>query len=160
MLPGSLPGCPENCEFMPVVHKSALLPYSAAEMYRLVNDVEAYPDFLPWCKSSSIISANQDEVNACLELSRSGINKSFTTCNRLQKDKMIEMRLVDGPFRHLEGFWRFEGLNDTSCKVMFDMEFEFSSKMLGFTVGPVFSQITSSLVDAFSKRAVEVYGKR
>lgn len=145
---------------MPIVNKSALLPYSAAEMYMLVNDIEAYPTFLPWCKSSTIISVSTDEIKACLDLSRSGINKSFTTCNRLQKDKMIEMRLVDGPFRHLEGFWRFEGLNETSCKVMFDMEFEFSSRILGLTVGPVFSQITNSLVDAFSKRAVEVYGKR
>lgn len=145
---------------MPIVNKSALLPYSAAEMYMLVNDIEAYPTFLPWCKSSTIISVSADEIKACLDLSRSGINKSFTTCNRLQKDKMIEMRLVDGPFRHLEGFWRFEGLNETSCKVMFDMEFEFSSRILGLTVGPVFSQITNSLVDAFSKRAVEVYGKR
>lgn len=145
---------------MPVVNKSALLPYSAAEMYALVNDIASYPEFLPWCKSSTIISANEDEIKACLDLSRSGINKSFTTCNRLQKNKMIEMRLVNGPFRHLEGFWRFEKLSETACKVMFDMEFEFSSKILGMTVGPVFSQITSSLVDAFSGRAVEVYGKR
>ena len=145
---------------MPVVNKSALLPYSAAEMYALVNDIEAYPQFLPWCKSSVILSANEDEIKACLDLSRSGVNKSFTTLNRIQKDKMIEMRLVDGPFKHLEGFWRFESLNDAACKVMFDMEFEFSSKLLGMTVGPVFSQITSTLVDAFSKRAVEVYGKR
>jgi len=145
---------------MPIVNKSALLAYSAAEMYAIVNDIEAYPEFLPWCKSSQIISANEDEIKATLDLSRSGINKSFTTCNRLQKDKMIEMRLVDGPFRHLEGFWRFEALNEAASKVMFDMEFEFSSKLLSVTVGPVFSQITGSLVDAFSKRAVEVYGKR
>lgn len=145
---------------MPVVNKSALLPYSAEEMYTLVNDIESYPQFLPWCKSSTILSVNADEIKASLDLSRSGVNKSFTTLNRLQKNKMIEMRLVDGPFKHLEGFWRFESLNESACKVMFDMEFEFSSKLLSMTVGPVFSQITSTLVDAFSKRAVEVYGKR
>ncbi|WP_126454562.1 type II toxin-antitoxin system RatA family toxin [Sulfuriflexus mobilis] len=145
---------------MPVISKSALVPYSAAEMYALVNDIPAYPDFLPWCGASSVLDSNEDEIRARVELVRSGIKKSFTTLNRLQKDKMIEMRLVEGPFQHLEGFWRFESLNETACKVMFDIEFEFSSKILAMTVGPVFSQITSTIVDAFSKRAVEVYGKR
>ncbi|MDT8404829.1 type II toxin-antitoxin system RatA family toxin [Sulfuriflexus sp.] len=145
---------------MPVISKSALVPYSAAEMFALVNDIPAYPDFLPWCGDSEILASNEDEIRAKVQLSRSGIKKSFTTLNRLQKDKMIEMRLVEGPFQHLEGFWRFEPLNDTACKVMFDIEFEFSSKILALTVGPVFSQITSTLVDAFTKRAVEIYGKR
>ena len=145
---------------MPVISKSALVPYSASEMYALVNDIAAYPDFLPWCGSSEIINRTDDEVRASIELSRSGITKSFTTLNRLQKDKMIEMRLVEGPFKHMEGFWRFEKLNDLACKVMFDIEFEFSSKILAMTVGPVFSQITSTMIDAFTKRAVEVYGKR
>lgn len=145
---------------MPVISKSALVPYSAAEMFALVNDIPAYPDFLPWCGDSEVLASNEDEIRAKVQLSRSGIKKSFTTLNRLQKDKMIEMRLVEGPFQHLEGFWRFEPLNDTACKVMFDIEFEFSSKILALTVGPVFSQITSTLVDAFTKRAVEIYGKR
>lgn len=145
---------------MPVISKSALVPYSAAEMFALVNDIPAYPDFLPWCGDSEILASNEDEIRAKVQLSRSGIKKSFTTLNRLQKDKMIEMRLVEGPFQHLEGFWRFEPLNDMACKVMFDIEFEFSSKILALTVGPVFSQITSTLVDAFTKRAVEIYGKR
>lgn len=145
---------------MPVISKSALVPYSAAEMYALVNDIPAYPDFLPWCGASAVLDSNEDEIRARVELARSGIKKSFTTLNRLQKDKMIEMRLVEGPFQHLEGFWRFESLNEMACKVMFDIEFEFSSKILAMTVGPVFSQITSTIVDAFSKRAVEVYGKR
>ena len=145
---------------MPVISKSALVPYSAAEMYALVNDIPAYPEFLPWCGGSQVLERTEDEVRASVELSRSGIKKSFTTLNRLQKDKMIEMRLIEGPFQHLEGFWRFEALNETACKIMFDIEFEFSSKILAMTVGPVFSQITSTIVDAFSKRAVEVYGKR
>jgi len=145
---------------MPVISKSALVPYSAAEMFALVNDIPAYPDFLPWCGDREVLTSNEDEIRAKVQLSRSGIKQSFTTLNRLQKDKMIEMRLVEGPFQHLEGFWRFEPLNDTACKVMFDIEFEFSSKILALTVGPVFSQITSTLVDAFTKRAVEIYGKR
>jgi ribosome-associated toxin RatA of RatAB toxin-antitoxin module len=145
---------------MPVISKSALVPYSAGEMYALVNDIPAYPDFLPWCGASEVLDSNEDEIRASVELSRSGIKKSFTTLNRLQKDKMIEMRLIEGPFQHLEGFWRFEPLNETACKVMFDIEFEFSSRILAMTVGPVFSQITSTIVDAFTKRAVDVYGKR
>lgn len=145
---------------MPVISKSALVPYSASEMYDLVNDIAAYPDFLPWCGSSKVISRTDDEVRATVELSRSGIKKSFTTLNRLQKDKMIEIRLIEGPFKHLEGFWRFEKLNDLACKVMFDIEFEFSSRILAMTVGPIFSQISSTMIDAFTKRAGEVYGKR
>lgn len=145
---------------MPVISKSALVPYSAAEMYALVNDISAYPDFLPWCGDSEVLESSEDEIHARVELARSGIKKSFTTLNRLQKDKMIEMRLVEGPFQHLEGFWRFESLNETACKIMFDIEFEFSSRILAMTVGPVFSQVTSTIVDAFTKRAVEIYGKR
>jgi ribosome-associated toxin RatA of RatAB toxin-antitoxin module len=145
---------------MPVISKSALVSYSAAEMYALVNDIPAYPDFLPWCGGSEVLESSEDEIRASVQLSRSGIKKSFTTLNRLQKDKMVEMRLIEGPFQHLEGYWRFEPLNETACKVMFDIEFEFSSKILAMTVGPVFSQITSTIVDAFTKRAVEVYGKR
>ena len=145
---------------MPVISKSALVPYSCAEMYDLVNDIAAYPDFLPWCGGSEILESNEDEIRASVALSRSGINKSFTTLNRLQKNKMIEMRLVEGPFQHLEGYWRFESLSDEACKVLFDIEFEFSSRLLAMTVGPVFSQVTGSMLDAFTKRAVEVYGKR
>src|SRR3569832_1831629 len=106
---------------MPVINRSALVPYSPAEMYSLVNDVDAYPQFLPWCKSAQVLSRNDDEVRASLELARGGFEKSFTTCNRLQKNKMIEMRLVEGPFRRLEGYWRFEPLGEQACKVSLDM---------------------------------------
>jgi len=145
---------------MPVINKSALVPYTALEMYQLVDDIEAYPAFLPWCGGSEVIERDEDEVKASILLSRSGMKKTFTTLNRLQHGKMIEMRLVEGPFRHLEGFWRFETLSDTASKIMFDIEFEFSNKLLAMTVGPVFSQITNTMVDAFTTRAVEVYGKR
>jgi len=145
---------------MPVINKSALVPYTALEMYSLVDDIEAYPAFLPWCGGSEVIERDEDEVKASILLSRSGIKKHFTTLNRLQHGKMIEMRLVEGPFKHLEGFWRFETLNESASKIMFDIEFEFSNKLLAMTVGPVFSQITSTMVDAFTTRAAEVYGKR
>ena len=143
---------------MASISRSALVPYSAGRMYALVDDIESYPLFLPWCRTSTVISRNNDEVKASIEIARGAVNKSFTTCNRLQKDKMIEMRLVEGPFRHLQGFWRFDSLSEDACKVMLDLEFEFAGKLLDMTVGPVFNQIANTLVDAFCQRAKEVYG--
>jgi ribosome-associated toxin RatA of RatAB toxin-antitoxin module len=129
-------------------------------MFALVNDIEAYPQFLPWCRSARVHSRDEDEVRATLELARGAIQKSFTTCNRLQKDKMIEVRLVEGPFQRLEGFWRFDALREDASKVSLDLEFEFSSRLVGFALGPVFNQIANTLVDSFKVRAVQVYGRR
>jgi ribosome-associated toxin RatA of RatAB toxin-antitoxin module len=129
-------------------------------MFALVNDIESYPRFLPWCRTTRVLSRNPDEVRASIEMVKGGIHKWFSTCNRLQQDKMIEIRLLEGPFLRLEGFWRFEALRDDACKVSLDLEFEFSNAMLSLAIGPVFKQITASLVDAFGKRAVEVYGRR
>ncbi|MFP4080971.1 MAG: type II toxin-antitoxin system RatA family toxin, partial [Ectothiorhodospira sp.] len=105
-------------------------------------------------------SRSGDEVTARVELAKGAVRKSFTTRNRLQRHKMIEMRLVDGPFRQLEGFWRFDPLEDGRTQVGLDLDFEFSSRLVSTVVGPVFHQIANSLVDAFSKRAREVYGVR
>lgn len=145
---------------MTTINKSALVPYSPAQMFDLVDNIEAYPEFLPWCSSTRVISRDDDLVRATIELSRGGVEKAFTTANRNQKNKMIEIRLVDGPFKRLDGFWRFDALGDDGCKISLDLEFEFSSRMLGMVVGPVFSQIANSLVDAFHKRAKDVYGAR
>ncbi|HEY0635792.1 MAG TPA: type II toxin-antitoxin system RatA family toxin [Gammaproteobacteria bacterium] len=144
---------------MPNIHKSALVPYSAAQMFALVDDIDAYQQFLPWCRSSQVLARSEDEVRATLEIAHGSLRKAFTTRNLLQTDKMIEMRLEEGPFRHLEGFWRFDTLGEQASKVSLDLDFEFSSKLVGLAMGPVFSQIANSLVDAFSKRAVQVYGK-
>ena len=144
---------------MTSINKSALVPYSPAQMFALVDDIDAYPAFLPWCRNARVVSRDADEVRATIELSKGGVEKSFTTCNRNQVNKMIEMRLVEGPFRHLQGFWRFDALGEPGCKVSLDLECEFSSRMLGMVVGPVFSQVANSLVDSFQKRAVDVYGK-
>jgi len=143
---------------MTIINKFALVPYTPAQMYALVDDIEAYPEFLPWCKSTWVLSRTEDEVRATIELSKGGVEKAFTTCNRNQKNKMIQMRLVEGPFKQLEGFWRFDALGDDGCKVSLDLEFEFASRMLGMVIGPVFSQIANSLVDSFQQRAVDVYG--
>ena len=144
---------------MPNIHKSALVPYSSAQMFALVDDIGSYSLFLPWCRSSQVLTRTEDEVRATIEIAHGSLRKSFTTRNRTQRDKMIEMRLEEGPFRHLEGFWRFDVLGEQASKVSLDLDFEFSSKLVGLAMGPVFSQIANSLVDAFTKRAVQVYGK-
>lgn len=142
------------------IHKSALVAYTPAEMFVLVSDVDAYPQFLPWCRTARVLWREGDEVKACIEMAKGSLQKSFTTHNRHQSNKMIEMRLIDGPFKRLEGYWRFDPLGDKACKVSLDLEFEFATRMLSLMVGPVFSQIANTLVDAFQQRAVQVYGKR
>jgi len=144
-----------------LISRNALVPYSVEEMYKLVDDIDSYAEFLPWCRSTNVISRDENEVKASIEIARGALNKSFTTLNRLQRNKMIEMRLVEGPFKHLEGFWRFDPLKDNSAsKISLDLDFEFESRLVAFAVGPVFNQIANTMVDAFCKRAIEVYGER
>lgn len=146
---------------MPLISRNALVPYNVEEMYALVEDVESYAEFLPWCRSTEVLYRKGEEVKASIEIAKGALNKSFTTLNRLQKNKMIEMRLVEGPFKHLEGFWRFSALKgNEACKISLDLDFEFESKIVAFAVGSIFNQIANSMVDAFCKRAVEVYGER
>ena len=128
-------------------------------MYELVNDINAYTEFLPWCTESKIIKQDEDMIQAKLTLYRGGLSKSFTTSNRLQKNKMIEINLINGPFRHLEGFWSFEPTKK-GCKVRLNLEFEFNSSLLAIAFSPVFEKIAQSLTQAFSNRAKQVYGNR
>jgi ribosome-associated toxin RatA of RatAB toxin-antitoxin module len=144
---------------MPSVKRSALVPFSAAQMYALVNEIESYPQFLPWCRSTHILHRNDDEVRATIEMQKGALHKSFTTINRLQPGKMMEVSLVEGPFRKLDGFWRFEALRADASKVSLDLDFELAGPVVSRVVGPIFHQIANSLVDAFCKRAVEVYGR-
>jgi len=141
------------------ISRSALVPYTPAQMYELVDDVASYPQFLPWCRDAKVLARDEDEVRATLDIAYSGLHKSFTTLNRLQHNKMIEIRLVSGPFRRLEGFWRFDGLGEDGSKVSLDLEFEFSGRLLSMTFGPVFGQIANSMLDAFVRRAESVHGK-
>ncbi|ADE14061.1 cyclase/dehydrase [Nitrosococcus halophilus Nc 4] len=146
---------------MTTLNRSALVPYTPAEMFALVDDIESYPKFLPWCRDTQVHSRDQDEVYATIELARGAIHKSFTTHNRLQKNKIIEVRLVEGPFHHLEGFWRFDSIGESEgCRISLAMEFEFSSRLISMALGPIFSEITATLVDAFCERAKECYGRR
>ena len=140
------------------INKTALIPYSAAKMYDLVADVDSYQHFLPWCGGSKILSQTDDEVQGQVRIQHMGMDKTFTTLNRMQKNKMIEMRLIDGPFKQLQGFWRFDSLDENACKISLDLEFEFSNKIMSLAFGPIFSQIANSMVDAFCKRAIAVYG--
>lgn len=144
---------------MATIAKSALVQHSADEMFALVDNVSLYKDFLPWCGGSEELSRTDDEVKASVVIAHSGLNKKFTTLNRLQKNKIIEMNLIDGPFKHLHGFWRFEALSEEACKISLDLEYEFSNRLIGMALGPVFSQIANTLVDSFCQRAEAVYGR-
>jgi ribosome-associated toxin RatA of RatAB toxin-antitoxin module len=141
------------------ISRSALVPFSPEQMYRLVDGIPLYPQFLPWCNAALEHERDADQVKASIDIAKGGVNKRFTTLNRLQVNKTIEMRLVDGPFRHLHGFWRFDELKQGACKVSLDLDFEFSNKLLSLAVGPVFSQVANTLVDSFVERARKVYGK-
>jgi ribosome-associated toxin RatA of RatAB toxin-antitoxin module len=142
------------------VDRSALVPYTPQEMFELVSDVDSYPRFLPWCQGARILSRDVDEVRALIEFAVAGVTRSFTTRNRHQVNKMIEMHLVDGPFSRLDGFWRFDPLGEEGSKIALFLEYDFSSRVLGMVVGPIFGQIANTLVDAFQQRAVVIYGPR
>ena len=142
---------------MRTVNKNAIMPYTAEAMYQLVADVETYPEFLPWCRSAAIQRADGDEIQARLEIARGPVKKSFTTRNRHRPGEAIHMSLVRGPFKHLEGEWRFTPLGNSGSKVELRLEFDFSSRLLKATVGPVFNHIAETMVDAFCKRAHSLY---
>ena len=140
------------------VSRSALVPYQAREMFVLVDDVAAYPEFLPWCNAAEVHSRSDDTVEATLELQKGAVSKTFTTRNKRREFKSIDLELVDGPFKHLCGGWRFNDLGDDGSKVSLDLEFEFESRLADMMFGSFFEETCNSLVDAFSKRAAVVYG--
>lgn len=141
---------------MPIIKREKIVTYSKEQMFTLVNKVEDYPNFIPYCKSATILSQQLDELSVQLDFARGALHKSFTTHNRIQENKMIHMRLIDGPFDHLEGFWQFETVSE-GCHISLDMEFEFSSKLLAIAFGPLFNTVTNTLVDVFCEQARQVY---
>ncbi len=145
---------------MTIVKKTAEVLYAPADMYELVNDIERYPEFLPGCHAATILSRDLDEVRAKIHLSKGGIQHSFSTVNRLQLNKMIEVRLLEGPFKHLEGFWRFDESDKGGCLLSFDLEFIFSNRILDMTAGPILKNLTDTFIDAFCLRAEALYGKK
>ena len=143
------------------IERSALVYYSPAEMYQLVNDVGAYETFLPWCRSSTVLECTEDMMIASVEIAKGVLNKTFTTRNSLELNRRIGIALVDGPFKKLEGCWQFDALKtDNACKVSLVLDFEFDNTLVSIAARPIFTKIANSLVDSFCKRASEIYGER
>jgi ribosome-associated toxin RatA of RatAB toxin-antitoxin module len=140
------------------VERSVLVGYSAERMYALVGDIERYPDFLPWCEAARLDARDNDLVTATLHINYHGVRQQFTTLNSQVSNKVITMKLVRGPFRNLDGVWRFTALGEAACKIEFSLEYQFSSALLGKLVGPVFNHIANTFVEAFVRRAEGLYG--
>jgi ribosome-associated toxin RatA of RatAB toxin-antitoxin module len=145
---------------MALVEKSMLVAYSADRMHALVNDVERYPEFLPWCGGAHIEARDDRMIRASVQIDYHGIKQSFKTENRSSPPHLIEIRLVSGPFRQLDGVWRFTTLAPEACKIEFRLHYEFSSRILEKLVGPVFKHIATTFVDAFLRRAQQLYGSK
>lgn len=140
------------------VQRSALVNYSAQQMFDLVNDIEAYPQYMEGCISAQILQRQADFIQAKLELGKGGITQSFITNNQLQPPTKMTMTLEDGPFSHLHGCWEFVPLNETSCKVNFELQFRFKNPLLGMAMGKVFENVASKQVDSLCARAGQIYG--
>ena len=146
---------------MKTVHRSVLIWYSAQEMFQLVTDVAQYPRFLPWCDHAKVLETDGDGMKAEVGIAFGGIRQSFVTRNHHVPGQRVDMKLVEGPFSNLDGHWRFSpvgGGDQRACKVDLDLNYGFKSTALAAVVGPVFDRIAGSLVDAFVKRAEQVYG--
>lgn len=154
------------------VKKSVLLWYSCREMYALVTDVRAYPEFLPWCERAEVLDEDERSMTAKLSLSYAGVRQSFTTRNEHEPDRQVTLALVDGPFSTLEGRWQFVPIGTAAaaqaqnaetpkaCRIEFEMRYAFAGRALEIVVSPVFGRIANTLVDAFVRRAEQVYGPR
>lgn len=143
---------------MALVEKSVLIAHSAAQMFDLVDRVEDYPVFLPWCSRTELKFRDAQKTAATLWINYHSVKSHFTTENSKEYPLLMTIRLVDGPFRRLEGLWKFRPLAENACKIEFQLSYEFSSRMFEKVIGPVFSHIANTFVDAFVKRASQVYG--
>ena len=143
---------------MPQISRTALVPYSAEQMYQLVNDVQSYPQFLPGCTGSRILESTPGQMTAAVDVSKAGISKTFTTRNQLTSNQSILMNLVDGPFKKL--FGGFTPLSQEACRIEFHLDFEFTNKLIELAFGRVFKELAANMVQAFTVRAKEVYSAR
>jgi len=148
---------PEN-PLMPLVERSALVTYSPAQMFALVNDVGRYPEFLPWCVGARAEEVSEGERLATVKVARGLLQGEFTTRNLLQPDAQILMQLVHGPFRDLKGLWRFDAIGAGGCKVQFKVEFEFKNRLTASAFNAIFETLCATIVDAFAQRAQKIYG--
>lgn len=142
-----------------VVQKSALVKFSAQQMFDLVDDIESYPKFLPWCSGSKVLRREGDIVEGQIDIAKAGFHKSFVTRNRLDQGGKIYMSLLEGPFKSLEGVWNFLPLREDASKISLDLEFEIASAFASLAFGPVFNQICNTMVSSFTQRAKVVYGE-
>ncbi len=129
-------------------------------MYALVNDINAYPDFLRWCKKAEVHDQSAHHLTATIALEAGKVKQSFTTRNTMQPGQRIDMQLVEGPFKYLKGSWQFSDIDTHLCKIELDIQFEFKNKLLKLALNHTFNHIMNGMIDAFSQRACEVYGKR
>jgi ribosome-associated toxin RatA of RatAB toxin-antitoxin module len=143
---------------MQVVERSALVTYTAAQMFALVNDVSRYPEFLPWCVGAQVHELSATESSATLKVARGVLKAEFTTQNQLTPDARIQMRLTHGPFRDLAGEWCFDGIGERGSRVRFRIEFEFKNRLTAAAFNSAFESLCGGIVDAFAQRAREVYG--
>ncbi|MCB1690644.1 MAG: type II toxin-antitoxin system RatA family toxin [Halioglobus sp.] len=143
---------------MTVINRSALLPYSARQLFDLVSDVESYPRFMEGCVGAHILRSDEGVLEARLDLARGGIKQSFSTRNRMHAAREITLELLDGPFDNFTGRWDFHALGDSACKMSLYLEFKFNSSLLGAAASRLFDKVTNNLVDAVSRRATQLYG--
>lgn len=142
---------------MPSIRRSALVPYSTRQMFELVNDIESYPAFLPWCRRARITSREPMRLTATIEIAKGPLARQFATRNTLVQDRRIDMQLLHGPFRSLHGSWSFSEDHSGLCHVAFGLDFEYSSTLIAATLGPLFEHAADRLVQSFCKRAEELY---
>ncbi|GAA6203247.1 MULTISPECIES: type II toxin-antitoxin system RatA family toxin [Thalassotalea] len=145
---------------MASISRNALVMFSVEQMYQLINDIAAYPQFIPDCGDSKIISEDQHEMVAGLLVAKGGLKKWFTTKNTLISNSEIKMTLVDGPFKSLTGSWQLTSLSDEACKISLHLDYEFSSKVFDLAFGRVFNSLANNMVQAFTQRAKDVYGAK
>ncbi len=139
------------------INRSALVLFSAQQMYELVNDVDSYPDFLLGCIGSRVIKTSNNEMTAAVAFAKAGLSNSFTTRNKLLNNKSINMQLVNGPFRKLMGSWQFTPLGKSACKIQMRLDFEFTNTLIELVFGDIFKELAGSMVHAFTNRANQIY---
>lgn len=145
---------------MPVVTRTALVAYTPDELFALVSDVAAYPEFLPYCVEARVLAQEPDSLLASMAFARAGIRQGVTTRNRLQPPHRLEMDLVEGPFAQLCGAWEFQPLGATASKVIFTIQFDIDSALAHFAAGPLIDQAATMALTAFQNRAITLYGRR
>jgi len=143
---------------MALIEKSVLIERTPTQMFDLVDRIEDYPQFLPWCGGIEVRERTATRIVATMHINYHGIKAQFSTENTREAPRLIEIRLTDGPFARMDGHWRFTPLGETACKVEFRLHYEFSSHLLEKVLGPMFKHIADTFVESFVKRAQEVYG--